>query len=210
MKARLNLFALVAALAIAMTVPVGATSGITVNSFTSTDDDAGDPVGSTTDTTTTINYDWLLIDMDGAIDVVEDSDSAAPNNGDIIGSTTISAKFAVFFCIRSTYTFDSEWVSPISGSAPTGTTAQFNIKAPTGDVPAYVIPDSNGNDVIHVDMRSTDACTSDPRVEMDVTTYSRVNNRNNGAVVARNTTAGNYTITVSVDSHSDTASYTVQ
>jgi hypothetical protein len=210
MKARLNLFALVAVLAIAMTVPAGATSGITVNSFTTHDNDPGDPVGTVTDTTTTINYDWLIIDMDGAIDVEEDSNPAAPNNGDKVGTTTINAKFPAFFCIRNTYTFDTDWVSPISGSAPAGTTAQFNIQAPTGDIPAYVIPDGSGNDRIHVDMRNTDACTSDPRVEMDVTTYARVNGNNgNGAIVARNTTAGTYTINVSVDTHSDTASYTV-
>jgi hypothetical protein len=210
MRARPSLLALMAALAIMMTVPVGATSGITLNSFSSTDHDHGEPTTVTFEMTTTSNYDWLVIDTDGAIDFIEDSDPAAPDNGDVIGRASFSIKYPALFCLRNTYAYDIAWVSPIGGTAPAGTTAQFLIDTVTGDVPGYVIPDSNGHDVIHVDMSSHPACSSDPRVDLEITFYGNAFNRNTNPVVTTNGAAGTYTLTVSADSHSDTVSYTVQ
>lgn len=210
MRARPSLLALMAALAIMMTVPVGATSGITFTGFSSTDHDHEEPTTVTFEMTTTSNYDWLVIDTDGAIDFVEDSDPAAPNNGDVIGRTSVNGKYPALFCLRNTYTYDNAWVSPIGGTAPAGTTAQFNIEALTGEVPGYIIPDSFGHDVIHIDMRNHQACSSDPRVDLAITFYSNAFNSNTNPVVTTNGAAGSYTVTVSADNHSDTASYTVQ
>lgn len=129
--------------------------------------------------------------------------SPPPQNGDIVGEGTSTAKWKLTFCSRQTLTFESKWVEPVDIDAPSGAVGQINHSTSLGfTVKSYVVKVGSGGDSYvsgaHYDLvvpAFGDNACSGSNVTTSITTYGTVPGSSPTRYVGQNPgTAGDYDI----------------
>lgn len=124
--------------------------------------------------------------------------SPIPNDGDVIGTGSATARWAPF-CTSSTMTLTPRWESTISASAPANTVAQVNVSSTLFITEAFIVRNgTNDYDIVVPDMPDTFVCSSTTNGSMTLTIHGTVSGSNPTRYVAQNpATAGTYTANMS-------------
>lgn len=150
-----------------------------------------------------------------------------PDDGDVVAEFRATANWKVFFCGRSTQTFDGTWVSPMD-TPPSGiedadneVVAQIEVDAVASIIDVWVVKSTETHgDVggsVHYDLVVTDfgddACSGSD-VEVDVTTYGTVAGSSPTRIVSENPGTGTYDVLVEYtdkdgNPHSATDTFTI-
>lgn len=147
----------------------------------------------------------------------------APQDGDIVGEGSATAKWVLLFCGHATQSLTARWKEPIDSGAPAGTKAQINVANALGFTTKVYVEqvssDSHFNTTHYVldipDMPDEQVCSSTTDGASTLTTYGTVANTSPTRIVSKNpSTTGSKTIYIDyVDTsnvtHSDSDTETI-
>lgn len=137
-----------------------------------------------------------------------------PNDGDVVGSGTATARWWLLFCASSTQNLTAYWETTINGSAPANTVAQINIVNAIGFTTYAYVTLSSGDYKIQVpDMPDEQVCSTTTNGATSLTILGTVAGTTRHVIQNPSTTGTKTSTNTYVDttgaSHSDDVSVTI-
>lgn len=137
-----------------------------------------------------------------------------PNDGDVVGSGTATARWVLFFCASSTQNLTAYWETTINSGAPANTVAQVNIVNGIGFTTYAYITLSNGDYKIEIpDMPDQHVCSSTTNGSTSLTLLGTVAGTTRHVVQNPSTTgvktSNNTYVDTTSTNHSDDVSVTI-
>lgn len=89
--------------------------------------------------------------------------SPNPNDDELVGTASATAKFVFSACLTATITLDAYWEEDMTG-APSGAVAHYRVVSSLGTIHAWVIEEDDATDdyKITMDLDETWTCSSQP------------------------------------------------
>jgi hypothetical protein len=163
-----------------------------------------------TDSLTVLPSGWPVAE---ANDATSPFGSNSPQNGDVVASGTVTAKWFTTFCSTATLSMTGKWVEPIDSGAPANSVAEINMTTSIFSTKVYILKVNGVYEIDTPSMPSGDICSSTTAGDTNVTVDATVSGTTRH-VTQNPSTAGTYTSTgtwhdTNGTTHTDTASVTI-